>query len=368
MKQDSELAVKRQRVAALLEQQGLAGLALGRNASVSWALAGSEAHVALNDETAVATVLYTPECDYLLANQIEMPRLLAEECTDLPFVPVTFPWYDTERRAALIAERCGGGPVGADVALPGVQDYTDHIAALRYQLTPEEQTRLRDLSARAGAAVETAMGELAPGMSEYAIAGLLAEECLLRDITPVVLLVAADERIQRFRHPIPTSKTLERAAMLVLCARRWGLIVSVTRLIHFGPIPAMLQERAQACARVDAALLAATRPGATAGAIFTQLQAAYAAEGFADEWRLHHQGGAAGYENREWLATPDSNALVYAEQAFAWNPSISGVKSEDTVLVQESGTAVLTATPDWPKIAVTVGDQVFERPAILEVD
>lgn len=368
MSLEAELGVKRQRVAALMDQYDLAGLLLGRNGSVSWALAGGEAHVATNSESAAAAILYTRQRDYVLANTIEMPRLLAEELPSLPLEPVEFPWYKSERKAELITELAGGGLVGGDIREQGVQPLEGPIAALRYQLTSEEQARLRILGARAGAALETAAGEIAPGMSEFAIAGLLTEECLLRDITPVVLLVGSDERIHRFRHPIPTDKPLDRYVMLVLSARRWGLIVNITRLVHFGVIPDDLRRRSAACARIDAAILAATYPGAIASDIFVQLQAAYAAEGFADEWHYHHQGGAAGYESREWFATPTITEVVQDGQAFAWNPSITGVKSEDTVLVQFQGREVLTATERWPVQAVHIGDLVIDRPAILEVD
>ncbi len=365
---ETELHVKRQRVAALMDSHGLAGLLLGRNSSVSWALAGAEAHVATNGEEAIAAVLYTPQRDYVLTNRIERARLVAEELAGRPFEVVEFPWEEPQRRAQLIAELSGGGTVLGDVHETGVTLLCDPINALRYQLTPEEQTRMRDLSGRAGAAIETAIGEIAPGMSEYAMAGLLAEECFLRDINPVVLLIATDERIHQFRHPIPTAKKLERYAMLVLCARRYGLVTSVTRLVHFGPIPAELQRRAAACAAIDAAIIAATRPGTAASALFVRLQHAYAAQGFPDEWRDHHQGGAAGYENREWVCTPTTEARVFEGQAFSWNPSIAGVKSEDTVLVTAQGAQVLTATDSWPKIAVDVAGQTLERPAILEVD
>ena len=61
--------------------------------------------------------------------------------------------------------------------------------------------------------------------------------------------------------------------MLVLCGRKWGLVCSITRLIHFGPIPEDLRERILATAQVNAALIEATRPGRTLGEIFTQEQA-----------------------------------------------------------------------------------------------
>ena len=57
---------------------------------------------------------------------------------------------------------------------------------------------------------------------------------------------------------------------------------------------------------------------------------AYAEKGFADEIDLHHQGGAAGYRTREWVAHPNANDVVRNDQAFAWNPSITGTKVEET--------------------------------------
>ncbi len=94
---------------------------------------------------------------------------------------------------------------------------------------------------------------------------------------------------------------------------------------------------------------------------------AYANVGYADEWKLHHQGGVAGYEPREHLATAASSQVVKAGQAFAWNPSITGTKSEDTILIGEKDGEVITAMEDWPRIHVQVEGQLIERPAILEV-
>jgi antitoxin VapB len=155
--------------------------------------------------------------------------------------------------------------------------------------------------------------------------------------------------------------------MLVLCGRRWGLVCSLTRLVHFGPLPDEVRRKAEAAAWVDATLIAATRPGRVLGEIFQQACAAYAAAGFPDEWQLHHQGGPAGYEPREFVAVPDSPEVVSLGQAYAWNPSITGAKSEDTILVGESGNEVLTAVQDWPSIPVTIDGLEIPRPAILEV-
>jgi antitoxin VapB len=361
----NEFAVKRRRIADLMAARSLSGLLLGRSSSWSWATCGREANIATNSEAAVAALLFTPQRDYLLADRIEMPRLRAEEMGDLPFEPVEFPWYEPARRAELAAQ-LAGGPLGADVGQPGALPLVAETAALRFDLTPEEQERFRALGQLTGAAVEAAARAVAPGMSELEIAGLLANETFRREAVPVVTLVAVDERIHRVRHPPATAKRLDRYGMLVLCARRYGLVASATRLIHFGALPSDLLQRAQICARVDAAVLAATRPGTTLGGVFERLQDAYAQAGFAEEWRDHHQGGMAGYENREIFGLPGLNVPVHAGQAYAWNPSIAGVKSEDTMLVGERGFEVLTATGNWPQYQVDLEGQRIERPAILE--
>jgi len=153
--------------------------------------------------------------------------------------------------------------------------------------------------------------------------------------------------------------------MLVLGGRRQGLVCSVTRLVHFGPLPTEIRRKAAAVAQVAATFIAATRPGQTLAAVLGRAVDAYARTGYGAEWQLHHQGGAAGYEPREYLGTPDSRDVVAVGQAYAWNPSITGAKSEDTILVGETGNEVLTTMPGWPTLSVTVDGQEYERPAIL---
>jgi len=206
-----------------------------------------------------------------------------------------------------------------------------------------------------------------PGQSEYEIAALLASETEQRGVQATVNLIATDERISQFRHPLPTGKKLDRYAMLILCGRKQGLVCSVTRLVHFGRLPDELRRKAEAVAQIDAALIAATRPGRTVRAVLLRGIKAYASHGYPDEWRLHHQGGPAGYEPREYLATPDSSERVTVGQVYAWNPSITGAKSEDTILIGNRSNEILTHTPGWPTIAVEVNGFTIERPAILEI-
>jgi Xaa-Pro aminopeptidase len=172
--------------------------------------------------------------------------------------------------------------------------------------------------------------------------------------------------VEKFRHPIPTMKKIERYAMLVICAEHAGLISNCTRLIHFGPLPADLRMKQQAVCNVDTAVNLSTVPEKNLGEIFAILQKAYADNGFGDQWKLHHQGGSTGYANREVTATPASSETVVENQAFAWNPSITGVKSEDTVLATSSGIEVLTkCSTGWPMVVGHFEGRELFRPDIL---
>jgi hypothetical protein len=52
-------------------------------------------------------------------------------------------------------------------------------------------------------------------------------------------------------------------------------------------------------------------------------------------------------------------------QAFAWNPSIAGTKSEDTILVREEGIEFLSLSSGWPMVDVEYRGGVAKREDIL---
>ncbi|MFQ5857293.1 MAG: M24 family metallopeptidase [Anaerolineae bacterium] len=360
-----ELESKDTRVQALLDDQGLDALLLSRVSSFAWVTGGAASYVNTATDIGAATVLWTPHRKYVITDNIEAPRLRAEEgLKDLGFKFKVAPWYEKDD---VMAELTAGLKLGADTPYPGAVDVSTEVGALRARLTPAEGERFRQLGRLCADAVQAAVRAITPGQTEYEIAAQLAAETLARGVLPTVNLIATDERIFNFRHPLPTDRRLERYVMLVLCGRKWGLVCSVTRLVHFGSLPEELQRKMEAVARIDATFIAATRPGGRIADIFQKATQTYAEAGFPDEWQRHHQGGAAGYQPREYVATLDSQEIVHEGQAFAWNPSITGTKSEDTILVGPEANEILTATDDWPMAAVEVRGQAIPRPEILVV-
>jgi Xaa-Pro aminopeptidase len=361
-----EITAKLNALRSLAASHSLDAILLQHVSSIAWATSGASSYVNTASSKAELSLLVTNDNHYLVTNNIEAPRLEKEE--NLASQGWNFqlsPWYQDGHNIDRLIK---GRKLGADVVYPGAVDLSQPMARIRANLSQMEGDRFRILGKLCAQVMDAAVRAVRPGQTEFEIAGLLAGEAEQRGVQAIVILVAVDERIYNFRHPLPTSKRLDRYAMLILCGRRWGLVCSLTRLVHFGKLPEEILRKAEAVARVDASMIAATLPGDTLGGVFSCAQQAYAAEGYEGEWRLHHQGGTAGYEPREYLATPDSIDPILAGQVYAWNPSITGCKSEDSIMVKADGFEVLTAIPGWPVYKIKLAGQIIERPAILVVD
>jgi antitoxin VapB len=361
----TEFSQKQAAIQQLLDAHQLDGLLLRQVSSFAWATCGAASYVNSAVSTGVATLLVTRSGRHLITDNIEATRLDKEEkLREQGWEFHVSPWHVGQDELEKLAQ---GLSLGADFPFPGSTELSAEINRMRSRLTPEEGERFRELGRLCAAGMDRAIRAVRPGRTEFEIAALLAAETQKLGVQPIVNLIATDERIFRFRHPLPTEKTLERYAMLVLCGRRAGLVCSLTRLVHFGRMPDELRRKAEAVATVDAAFIAATRPDRSLAEVFAEGQAAYARTGFANEWELHHQGGSAGYEPREFLGTPTASEQVVLGQAYAWNPSITGTKSEDTVLVGAAENEIISAIPGWPTLNVRSERQEIKRPAILEI-
>ena len=130
--------------------------------------------------------------------------------------------------------------------------------------------------------------------------------------------------------------------MLATCIQRGGLTVALSRIVAAG-------RSSDDVKRSDTTHRGGLRPSARrdgsgsdaeANSSAVAQQAPTRRSAFAGEETRHHQGGAIGYRSREWVAHPASEEQVQPRQAFAWNPSITGTKIEDTALLTENGTRI----------------------------
>src|SRR5277367_1687431 len=360
----AESAEKQARLEKFFEDEDLSAVLLQRSQNIAWITGGQvNARVLIPSETWATSVLLTRDGrKFYFAPKNEGPRLAEEEFAGLDYEPVLLPWYDFDGVAAA-QKIVKAVEIGTDVPTLGFMPVK--LAPLRASLTAAEIDRYRWLGRKTGEITASVLQELEPGVTEYEMQALVADGLLCEGILPSVLLMAVDDRIFKYKHAVARGRSLERYGMLNLCSRKWGLAISITRFVHFGELPGDVVQRFAASARVNAALLDATRAGATSAELFKAAQGAYVAQGFPGEEEFHHQGGATGYGEREWLATPAGKEIVVNNQAFAWNPSIRGGKVEDTVLLHDGRIETLTGTPDLPVVDTEWNGRTYRSAGVL---
>ncbi len=328
-------------VRELLERRGERAALLTGRRNFAWLTVGGQNHVVLASEDGASSILVTPREVTVLAPINEADRIRDEELAELAIEVVALPWHDPEAIAREAASRSGASADSGGPADDGVLEAD--LMPLRARLGPLDHDRLRWLGRTALRALEATLAGLGPGTTEDDAAAQLLPRVASEGVRAPVLLVAADQRIERYRHPLPTGAPIHRRVMVVLVAERWGLHAAVTRFRELEPPSGPLARRIAATAEVQATLHEATRVGRTLGDVFDAGRSAYAATGFPDEWRFHHQGGTIAYQGRERIVVPGDPTPIEAGMAFAWNPSINGTKAEDTFLLgEESEREIIT--------------------------
>lgn len=351
----AEQREKRARIKALLEERGLDGVILRKGANIAWII-GGRAHIPTTLELACMDVIVYRDRIVVVTNKIEAPRLSAEELTgDEELVVVN--WFEG-RDAQLPASPS----IGIDGADPVRVNLSSEIENLRRELNSHEVERLRSISSDASDALSQALNVVEPSDTEVEVAGEIADQLWQRNLEPVVLLVSGKNRISHYRHPLPTTEVIGDTVMGVICARRKGLIASITRIVNFGELSSQASDDYEKLLHVEARFLDATRSGAKLSDVFKKGVAGYIEEGFdRDEWTKHHQGGSTGYMPRDFPAHEKTDQLIAINNAIAWNPSARGLKVEDTGIATPEGIELLSVTGSWPTTQVAGR----ARPAIL---
>jgi len=351
-----DLSARTDRLDAYLAERGLEAVWFARPNGFAW-LTGGDNVVDADAPTGVAAAGYDGDLR-VITDTIEAERLADEEVPDA-FAVESFPWH-ADSLAEAVAER-SPAPAAADFDVPGFE--TVDGSRLRQPLTDDDVERYRELGREVAAAVETVCRNLEPEDPEYEVAAGIDISLASRDVATPVVLVGGAERAQSYRHFTPSDAALGDYALVSVTGERAGLYASMTRTVAFDA-PDWFEERHRAAARVEATAVRATEAAAagtlsnddsgdadgpdTAGDVFAAVEAAYDAVGFPGEWENHHQGGAAGFAGREWIATPDGDEPVRRPMGYAWNPTVRGTKSEDTHLVASDLTERLTKTGRWP--------------------
>jgi len=361
-----EITEKKRRVKTLMKALRLDAIYLKKSSNFAWITGGGYNIVGFATEMGVAGALITADREYIVCSNIEASRMEKEErLEDQGYTIISFPW--NEDREITIVQSLAGGNLGVDHAFPGAIDICAQLNPLRYSLTSWEVERYRRQALDTARLTEETALTIKPDDEERAVIGRLSERLWSYGMDFIVAFCAADERISLFRHPVATDKKIKKRAMISVNSRKRGLIVSITRFVQFGKVPPEIQKRYEDTVYVDTVMMAATIPGVQASEVYAAALRAYAEKGYPEEYRLHHQGGAIGYIGRDYKVTAQSREIIQENQAFAWNPSITGAKSEDTMLATKTGPIVLSEPALFPVMTVEQNGYRFRRPGIMEL-
>ena len=319
----------------------------------AWATAGASNTVLLTAETGVAEVLVTTEDAWVLTDEIEAQRLQDEE---LPanFKVYVNPWADYAARESFVRDVIGGGIAVSDRPISNIEKpLPPSLQKHKRVMMSSELERYRQVGQKASQAMTEVLKAAKPTWTEYQLAGAGAEALWGKGLHPALTLVAGERRLPLYRHATATGEEIGRQAMLVFCARGYGLYANLTRFVCFGELSGEQAELHSHVREVEAVILNLCQPGTTLDAVYHALAQAYEQHGFPNAIREHHQGGTTGYLAREIVANPTTTDTLIEGIAVAWNPSLVRAKIEDTFVILKDGKLEnLTFDSNFPNVEV----------------
>lgn len=361
---NEEVSRKLQLIREALTETGATGVRLKGTDWFAWATAGASNTVLLTAETGVAEVLVTIRDAWVLTDEIEAQRLEDEELS-ADFKLYVNPWADAAARESFVRDVTNEGKVLSDRPIPHIEKRLP--ASLQHHkrvIMSSELERYREVGRKASEAMTEVLSKAQPTWTEYQLAGAGAQALWERGLHPALTLVAGERRLPLYRHATATGEPLGVRAMLVFCARGYGLYANLTRFVSFGPVSDQEAQLHRHVREIEAEALNLCKPETSLDAVYHALAQAYEQHGFPNAIREHHQGGTTGYLAREIVANPTTTDTLAEGIAVAWNPSLPGAKVEDTfVILQDGKLENLTFDPNWPSVEV----EGRLRPVPLEI-
>lgn len=366
MKRGEEIKMKLKRVRELLKEKDLNAVLFKKQPNFFWITAGGANFVSIASEIGACSVLITEKEQYVIANMIEYPRIKDEELKGLDFKFITYEWYE-DKELEIIKKIAGKNKIGSDTYIPEFLLIENSIKKLRYELTEGEIERYCYLGENLSNIVENTVFQIKKDMAEIEIAGMISKELWKCNIQPTGFMIAADERVSDYRHPIATEKRVKKKITVSVNARYKGLITTVTRMGYLGKIPDSLKRQYLDNIEIECIMMSETKIGEKINKPLLKAIEEYGKRGYKDEWKRHHQGGSMGYYPRDIRVTQTTDEIAYKNQAFCWNPTISGTKTEDGFIITEKGKIMITKPIIFPKLEIKVAGETFFRPDIVEI-
>jgi len=224
--------LKRELIRKHIKEKGYQGVVISRRENFSWITTGGNATVINSTNNGIGCLVFTPDNQYFVSHSMDGQRILEEQIPLQEYELVELKWYESEPlgRALQIA----GSNAAADINITGYENIFPEILDLHYPITNLEINRLLWLGQKMNEIYLTMGDFIKPGMTEIEIAAyfqfLQAQAGIISD----VLISGADQRMFKYRHPMPTDNKLNKYLMLHSAPNKWGLHTPITRYFSLG--------------------------------------------------------------------------------------------------------------------------------------
>jgi Xaa-Pro dipeptidase len=317
-------------------------------------------------EMGAGFVVISQDHKWLVSHYMDGRRFIEEQAPDQGYELVTSYWHEGSPEGKIL-ELTQGMRLGADFPLSGGRQYASEIVDLHYPFTDLDLKRLRWVGRKSDEIITGVADDLKPGMTEQEITAHFQYEYTLEGLTLDALMVGADDRIKRYRHPIPGDSALQRYAFLHPAARRWGVHANLTRLVHFGEPPQDVRAAFDAVTTVGAHVATMLAPGVRFAEVLAEEKRLYAELGYGEEWNYHFMGGISGYTLVDPARCLNPKARVVERQSYGYFITITGAKFEELMILTEDGIEIASLPPDteWPTRVVGTPNGDIAVPEIL---
>jgi antitoxin VapB len=362
----AEIQIKEDRLKKALTLSGHDSLIITRRANIAWLSGGG---LAVSDRMSPYSPVYlvfTPHRKYAVGYTMDLPRTMDEELAGLAYEGVSLPTFGkTPGEAALDLSQ---GRTAADADFLGVDDIDDAIIDLYLPYTTEEVARYRAIAEESARILTELASWAQPGMTERQVFARMWERYLENNFEGMFMFVGADERIEKYRHPVPSDKKIQDAVLLAPTGVKHGLATLSTRMVYFKQPPPEIRERFESVAAMQATMIRETRPGVRHNDLLQTIFRMYREFGHEGEMYNHFHGGPTNYRGSFPAPMQDPAATVQVNSSFAYYLTLTGVKSEDLLLVKDHGTSIASLDPDWPTLSIRSGEETISIPDILVRD
>ena len=361
-----EIEIKTAKLGQLIKRKQLSGILLSSQTNFLWLTGGRRNEVIRNCDISLVYLFITKDNKYLISSSSDSARVMEEELSGLGFNLIKYDWYN-QSPLNVISKNYAASKIGADFYDPNLEFVEDDLAKLRIDLTRFEINRIKKFCMDYSMFFTDFCLQLKPGLLEEEIAHDFTCKLLKKGIRVPVILVGSDERVFKYRHPVATSKKVGKYILLATVAEKDGINISITRSVHFGKAPEDLNKRQEAVNYIEAIYYSKSKPGEKLNNIIESGKKAYKLVSFGDEWKNHTQGGIVAYKPREVLATESCDLELSSNNLISWNPTVSGAKAEDMILVKNNGAEQLSIDKRWPCSEIKIGNEKYLKPKILEL-